>query len=129
MPSVGALKLRLQVLRGTEPAIGPGKAAVLEAIEEHGSISAAGRALGMSYRRTWLLVSSLNHSWAERVVQTRTGGGHDRGASVTLFGHKLLSAYRALEEDVITAAQGKNLDWMVTMLAPPLLDDCTGRGD
>lgn len=56
----GLLKLNAQVLRGNAPAIGPGKAMVLEAIERTGSISAAGRDLGMSYRRAWLLVHAHN---------------------------------------------------------------------
>lgn len=70
MSITGPLKTSIQLLRGGEPAIGPGKAMVLDAIERTGSISAAGRDLGMSYRRIWLLVESLNADWCEPVVRT-----------------------------------------------------------
>lgn len=70
----GPLKINVQILRGSDPAIGPGKALVLDAIGRTGSISAAGRELKMSYRRIWLLVDSLNHAWLEPVVETRVGG-------------------------------------------------------
>ena len=62
---LGALKLKAQLFCGEEPAMGPGKADLLEAIARTGSISAAGRALGMSYRRAWLLVDAMNRCWAE----------------------------------------------------------------
>jgi molybdate transport system regulatory protein len=62
-----------------------------------GSISAAGRALGMSYRRTWMLVDVMNRCWQERLVETKPGGGADKGAQVTETGRAILSAYRALE--------------------------------
>ena len=68
------IRLKLQVLCGDDYAIGPGKAALLEAIGVHGSISAAGRALGMSYRRTWLLADTLNRTWAEPLIATAHGG-------------------------------------------------------
>lgn len=77
--------------------MGPGKAALLEAIAREGSISAAGRALGMSYRKTWLLVDSMNRCWQERLVETKGGGGADRGARVTEMGETVLQAFRALE--------------------------------
>ena len=64
------LKLKVQLLCGDEIAMGPGKADLLDAIHTHGSISAAGRALGMSYRRSWLLVDAMNRCWTERVVET-----------------------------------------------------------
>ena len=95
-PRVGPLKLKAQVFCGDEPAIGPGKADLLEAIEREGSISGAGRALGMSYRRTWLLVDSMNRCWVERLVDTTPGGGRDKGARVTECGKQVLTAYRAL---------------------------------
>ncbi len=94
---VGPLKLNVQLLRGGKAAIGPGKMLVLEAIERTGSISAAGRHLGMSYRRIWLLVDSLNKDWAEKVVETRPGGGAASGASLTPFGQELVKTYRGLE--------------------------------
>ncbi len=119
MAIVGPLKLNVQLLRGGDPAIGPGNALVLDAIDRAGSISAAGRHLGMSYRRIWLLVDSLNASWIEPVVATRAGGGADSGARLTPFGRELLHSYRAVEAGMIAAAQGDRLDWLVASLRPP----------
>ena len=89
--------------------MGPGKAALLEAIDREGSISAAGRALGMSYRRTWLLVDSMNRCWTDKLVDTKPGGGRDKGARLTDCGREVLSAWRALEQDLLATA-GSKLD-------------------
>lgn len=94
---IGALKLKLQLVCGEAYAIGPGKADVLAAIEREGSISAAGRALGMSYRRIWLLVDEMNRCFRERLVDTRAGGSRDRGAHLTETGRTVLAAFRDLE--------------------------------
>jgi molybdate transport system regulatory protein len=94
---VGSLKLKLQLLCGDGFAMGPGKADLLEAIQREGSISAAGRALGMSYRRAWLLVDEMNRCFQDRLVETRAGGGKDRGAQLTPTGETVLAAYRNLE--------------------------------
>ncbi len=97
MAIIGPLKLKAQIFCGDEPAIGPGKADLLDALDREGSISGAGRAMGMSYRRTWLLVDSLNRCWKERVVETTAGGGRDKGARLTPFGRTVLDTYRAFE--------------------------------
>lgn len=89
--------------------MGPGKAALLEAIDREGSISGAGRALGMSYRRTWLLVDSMNRCWTDRLVDTTPGGGREKGARLTDCGREVLAAWRALETDLLAAA-GHHLD-------------------
>jgi molybdate transport system regulatory protein len=102
----GPLKLKAQILCGPAIALGPGKADLLEAIDAYGSISAAGRALGISYRRTWLLVDEMNRCWAERLVDTEAGGGEARGARVTAGGRRVLAAYRALEAAVDAAVAG-----------------------
>ena len=107
------LKLRPQIMVGDEIAIGPGKADLLDAIIAEGSISAAGRALGMSYRRCWLLVDVMNRCWAEPVVETATGGSHGGGASVTAFGRRLLDEYRALQERIEAGAQVEPLMGML----------------
>ncbi|WP_267389530.1 LysR family transcriptional regulator [Sphingomonas sp. GC_Shp_3] len=112
---VGALKLKAQLYCGDEPAIGPGKADLLEAIARDGSISAAGRALGMSYRRTWLLVDSMNRCWRDRLVDTTAGGGKARGARLTDTGRTVLAAYRALEAKLAEAA-GETLGGLDGML-------------
>jgi molybdate transport system regulatory protein len=80
--------------------IGPGKTALLEAIAATGSISAAGRSLGMSYRRAWQLVESMNRNFREPLVLTATGGVRGGGAQVTPFGHEVLRRYRAMEARV-----------------------------
>jgi molybdate transport system regulatory protein len=86
------LKLKLQLYCGDEIAMGPGKADLLEAIASTGSISAAGRLLGMSYRRAWLLVDTMNRCFAEPLVEALPGSG----ARVTEAGERALADYRAL---------------------------------
>ena len=103
------LKIRLQILCGNAIAMGPGKADLLEAIDREGSISAAGRVLGLSYRRCWMLVDVMNHCWAAPLVDTNTGGKQGGGAHVTEMGKQVLSLYRALQKSVSASAQGK--DW------------------
>ena len=73
--AIARLKLKVQLYCGSEIAMGPGKAALLRAIGETGSISAAGRSLGMSYRRAWLLVDTMNRCFAEPLVETTAGAG------------------------------------------------------
>jgi molybdate transport system regulatory protein len=100
------LKIKAQIRCGDEFAIGPGKAALLDAIAAYGSISAAGRALGMSYRRAWLLVDSMNRCWRTPLVATAHGGSRGGGATLTPLGADVLSAYRAIEAAIATAAAG-----------------------
>ena len=94
---IGALKLKAQIYCGDVPAMGPGKADLLEAIDREGSIAAAGRALGMSYRRSWILVDEMNRCFHEKLVVTLTGGGRERGARLTETGRTVLAAYRELD--------------------------------
>jgi molybdate transport system regulatory protein len=102
---IGSLWLKLQVACGDALAIGPGKAALLEAIQTHGSISAAGRGLGMSYRRAWMLVSEMNRCFDPPVVETLRGGGLERGARVTEAGEAVLQAYREMEQHAAAIAE------------------------
>ena len=101
----GPLKLKAQLLCGAEIAMGPGKADLLAAIAQEGSISAAGRSLGMSYRRTWLLVDVMNRSWRAPLVETVAGGKRGGGARLTEFGAEILGHYRALEHSIAAAAE------------------------
>jgi molybdate transport system regulatory protein len=80
--------------------MGPGKADLLEAIAGEGSISAAARALGMSYRRAWLLVDTMNRCFREPLVEAHAGGGRSAGARLTPAGEAALAAYRALSAQV-----------------------------
>ena len=89
--------LTLRVLGRSAAAIGPGKAELIERIDATGSISAAARAMGMSYRRAWQLVEALNASFREAVIETATGGARGGGARVTPFGRQAAAAFRAME--------------------------------
>lgn len=115
----GVLKLNAQVLRGKEAAIGPGKALVLEAIVEHGSISAAGRALGMSYRRAWMLANDLNQDWREPVFEAAVGGGQKAGARLTPFGEELLTRFRAMEAAMMNSVDDADRAWFMQQLKTP----------
>ena len=92
-------RLTLRLDLGGGRAIGPGKIRLLEAIRDGGSISEAGRMLGMSYRRAWLLIDDLNRCFTEPVVSTQLGGAHGGGAAVTRFGTQLVAEYRAIEAE------------------------------
>lgn len=94
------LKITIRLYCGDEIAMGPGKADLLEAIAAHGSISAAARAMGMSYRRAWLLVDTMNRCWNEPLVATVPGNSHGAGARVTDMGGVVLNHYRALQKRV-----------------------------
>ena len=96
--------------------MGPGKADLLEAIERTGSISAAGRDIGMSYRRTWDLVDVMNRCWSERLVETVPGGGRDKGARLTRCGRQILDSYRKLEAELGTAAATGSLETLKPLL-------------
>lgn len=113
---VGPLKLKLQLICGEYFAIGPGKAEVLEAIAQAGSIRAAGKALGMSYRRTWLLVDEMNRCFSERLVETLTGGGRERGARLTSTGREVLTAFRELEAATARAADSPAFNRLAALL-------------
>jgi len=78
-------------------AMGPGKAELVERIGRTGSISAAAREMGMSYRRAWQLVESLNKTFREPIVATAIGGTRGGGARVTVFGKRLVKRFRAME--------------------------------
>jgi len=102
MPRYRGLTLRV-LGRGKSPAMGPGKAELIERIAETGSISAAARAMGMSYRRAWQLVEALNASYQDPVVTTAIGGEKGGGARVTPHGLRLAAAFRAMEQKASAA--------------------------
>ncbi|MFQ5775974.1 MAG: winged helix-turn-helix domain-containing protein [Kiloniellaceae bacterium] len=88
---------RLRVLMGSSIAMGPGKADLLEAIGEEGSITGAARRMGMSYRRAWLLVETMNRCFRAPLVQASRGGPGGGGARLTPLGREALARYRAME--------------------------------
>jgi molybdate transport system regulatory protein len=91
------LSIRFRLDFGNASAIGPGKIALLETIARTGSLSQAARELGMSYRRAWLLLDSLNNSFRRPVAELSKGGRGGGGATLTPFGKTLVGAYRKLE--------------------------------
>ena len=95
--------LTLRILGQRAPAMGPGKAELIERIAAAGSISAAARAMGMSYRRAWQLVEALNKDYRERLVTTAAGGTRGGGARVTPVGLRVLGESRAMEEKASAA--------------------------
>jgi molybdate transport system regulatory protein len=88
-----------------EGRIGPGKIALLENIDKCGSISAAGRAMDMSYKRAWDLVDEINRICRQAAVERQTGGKNGGGAVLTPFGISLVTRYRKIERDATSAAR------------------------
>lgn len=88
---------RLRVFIGPGVAIGPGKAEILQGIRETGSIAAAGRRMGMSYKRAWYLVETLNGHFGKPMVETTKGGRTGGGARLTALGDEVLDAFREME--------------------------------
>ncbi len=96
-PVQAPLGLRIRVLRGKDIVIGPGRADLLMHIEATGSIAAAGRAMGMSYKRAWALVEAMNTTFAAVLVEAAKGGAGGGGARLTAAGQGVLEAYRKLQ--------------------------------
>lgn len=92
-----AVQFRLRISRGDDIAIGPGKIALLEAIERTGSITAAARMLGMSYRRAWLLADTMNRCFTAPVVEAAAGGPGGGGTRLTALGREVVQSYRRIE--------------------------------
>lgn len=113
-----AFKIKIQIYCGEEIAMGPGKADLLDAILRQGSISGAGRLLGMSYRRTWLLVDAMNRCWEQSVVETAAGGSHGGGARVTEWGQDLLRHYRALQNGAQSLEDSQDWHALHAVLRP-----------
>jgi molybdate transport system regulatory protein len=100
-----SVRLTVRVDFGADRALGPGKIRLLEAIGRTGSISQAGRALDMSYRRAWLLVDDMNRCFREPVVTTQPGGAQGGGAALTPFGLELIEKYRSIESQAAAATK------------------------
>ncbi len=88
------LRLRFAPL---EPQLGPGKIELMERIASEGSISAAGRAMKMSYHRAWTIVTEINSMFREPLICTQPGGTNGGGATVTPLGHDVVRRYRSME--------------------------------
>lgn len=94
------LKLQIRLMQGSQIALGSGKAELLAAIGETGSISAAGRQLGMSYRRAWLLVETMNSCFVSPLVISTKGGKHGGGAQLTELGVEVLHIYQTMQQQI-----------------------------
>jgi len=101
---MAAARLSIRIDLAGDIRIGPGKIALLEAIRTTGSISAAARSLGMSYRRAWLLVEEINNSLREPAVTAASGGRHGGGAAITAVGEKVVDLYHEIESCARLAA-------------------------
>jgi molybdate transport system regulatory protein len=91
-------RLRVSIVFESGARIGPGKAKLLESIRDTGSISAAAREMGMSYKRAWLLLDSMNQAFTELVVTAAPGGAGGGGATLTPFGAEVLERYRLIHD-------------------------------
>jgi len=100
---VATARLTLRIDLDEDRAVGPGKIRLLEAIRDTGSITKAGIALGMSYRRAWLLVDDMNNCFREPVVAAHAGGRRGGGAALSRFGASLIDQYRAIEAEAHSA--------------------------
>lgn len=112
----GTLKIKLQLYLGNEIAFGPGKAALLHAIEDTGSISEAAKSMGMSYRRAWLLVDVMNRCFKQPLVSARPGRGTRSGAHVTEMGRSVLETYEHLSADAAQVAKSGQMAQFEEML-------------
>lgn len=110
-----APKPQIRILFRKAIAMGPGKAALLEAIDRTGSISAAARDLEMSYRRAWLLVDTMNQCFKQPLVSTETGGQRGGGAHITEFGHDVLRRYLEMEAKAAASVEGEMAQFVKLM--------------
>lgn len=110
---------RLRIQLGPAIAIGPGKAQLLEAIAVTGSISAAAREMGMSYRRAWMLVDTMNQCFKAPLVATATGGKRGGGARITPLGEEVLARYRRMQR-IASEAVAEEMEAFTALLSDPL---------
>ena len=110
---------RVRILIGEATALGPGKVDLLEAIAGTGSISAAARAMGMSYRRAWLLVDAVNRCFCEDLVLTVTGSRGGGGARVTPLGLEVIRRYREMEARAEESVRDQVIAFARLLADPP----------
>jgi molybdate transport system regulatory protein len=101
------VRFRMRIRHGGIDAVGPGKVALLEAVHEHGSISAAARSLNMSYRRAWLLMDELNSALKTPATISGPGGQNGGGSRLTPVGEEIIRLYRGIERRAYTAASAQ----------------------
>jgi molybdate transport system regulatory protein len=113
------LKLRLRLLQGSSTVIGPGRADLLAHIHATGSIAAAGRQMGMSYKRAWALVEAMNTVFREPLVEAVKGGVGGGGARLTTTGMQVLTAYRGLEAAAVKSGAAYLAELNAVLPVPP----------
>lgn len=116
------LKVILRIDFPGDTRLGRGKVQLMEHIRNTGSISAAGRAMDMSYRRAWLLVDEMNRMFRMPVVESQRGGKQGGGAALTAFGIDLLARMNALQETVVKAMDA-DLTWLEEHRAPVIVGE------
>jgi len=115
-PVEPVVRFRVRVTAGDVIAIGPGKIELLEAIERTGSITAAAKRLGMSYRRAWILLDTVNRSLREPAVDSARGGEQGGGSALTEAGRRLVALYRRIERSAASASR-RDVARLLGMLA------------
>lgn len=113
----GAPRLWIKIYFGDRGQLGPGKIRLLQGIDEHRSISAAARAMGMSYRRAWVLVDQMNQTFGAPVAATHTGGSRRGGAELTALGVQVLALYRDLMDQAADGSAAK-LEALAALIRP-----------
>jgi molybdenum ABC transporter molybdate-binding protein len=98
--------LHVWVERAGQAILGPGRLELLDGIDRHRSISAAARQMGMSYRRAWVLVQSINEAAGAPLVQAATGGTGGGGAQLTPLGHWAVRIFHELQDQLRQTAAG-----------------------
>jgi molybdate transport system regulatory protein len=109
----------LRILLGAAVALGPGKVALLEAVDRTGSITGAAREMGMSYRRAWKLIEAMNGDFISPLVVTNAGGSGGGGAQVTEAGFDALTRYRSMEDKAGQAVRQEILDFAALLNPQP----------
>lgn len=117
-------RFQLRLVAEKDVVLGPGKADLLDRIEACGSISAASRELGMSYKKAWQLIDTMNRHFPSPLIATAAGGAEGGGARVTALGHRVLDHYRALQRRLDPDACD-DADALLTLMrsAPPAAED------
>ncbi len=113
--------LRLRVVLSADTFIGPGKADLLQGIDDAGSIAAAGRRMGMSYKRAWMLMETMNAYFGEPLAIASKGGKAGGGALLTPKGKQVLACFRRIEARTARAA-AKDLAQLSALRGPGAID-------
>jgi molybdate transport system regulatory protein len=111
------VRFRMRIRNGDAVALGPGKVDLLEAVREYGSISAAARSLGMSYRRAWLLIDELNRSLNSPATHSEQGGQSGGGCTLTPVGETVIRLYRDVEEEARRSC-AKQIAELIKLIRP-----------